>query len=142
MTIAQALKEKNKKIAGIQKIWEKINRYNSIQEGAERPYSTKDLYLQAEKELTGLVELKTRIHSASEPVRSLIFELSELKAFVQRVRSVSTTNGTWRERYENISVLMNAELDILWQDAKVEEIENKIELIQEKLDKFNHTTEI
>ena len=142
MTIAQALKEKNKKIAGIQKIWEKIHRYNSVQEGAERPYSTKDLYLQAENELVNLVKLKTRIHTASEPVRSLVFELSELKALVQRVRSVSTTNGTWRERYENVTTVMNAELDILWQDAKIDEIENKIELIQEKLDKFNHTTEI
>lgn len=142
MTIAQALKEKNKKIAGIQKIWEKINRYNSVQEGAERPYSTKDLYLQAEIELTSLVELKTRIHTASEPIRSLVFELSELKALVQRVRSVSTANGTWRERYENVTTVMNAELDILWQDAKIDEIENKIEAIQEKLDKFNHTTEI
>jgi|LakMenEpi03Aug12_release.lakeMendotaPanAssembly.Ray.scaffolds.fasta_scaffold20870_11 hypothetical protein len=142
MTIAQALKEKNKKIAGIQKIWEKIHRYNSVQEGAERPYSTKDLYLQAENELVNLVKLKTRIHFASEPVRSLVFELSELKALVQRVRSVSTTNGTWRERYENVTTVMNAELDILWQDAKIDEIENKIELIQEKLDKFNHTTEI
>jgi hypothetical protein len=142
MTIAQALKEKNKKIAGIQKIWEKIHRYNSVQEGAERPYSTKDLYLQAENELANLVELKTRIHTASEPIRSLVFELSELKALVQRVRSVSTANGTWRERYENVTTVMNAELDILWQDAKIDEIENKIELIQEKLDKFNHTTEI
>ena len=35
MTIAQALKEKNKKVAKIQKIWEKIQRYNSIQEGSE-----------------------------------------------------------------------------------------------------------
>ena len=142
MTIAQALKEKNKKIAGIQKIWEKIHRYNSIQEGAERPYSTKDLYAQAESELTSLVELKTRIHTASEPVRALVFELSELKALTQRVRSVSTANGTWRERYENVTTVMNAELDILWQDAKIEEIENRIEAIQEKLDKFNHTTEI
>ena len=142
MTIAQALKEKNKKIAGIQKIWEKIHRYNSIQEGAERPYSTKELYAQAEIELASLVELKTRIHTASEPVRALVFELSELKALTQRVRSVSTANGTWRERYENVTTVMNAELDILWQDAKIEEIENRIETIQEKLDKFNHTTEI
>ena len=142
MTIAQALKEKNKKIAGIQKIWEKIHRYNSVQEGAERPYSTKDLYLQAERELANLVELKTRIHSASAPVRSLVFELSELKALVQRVRSVSTANGTWREKYENITTIMNAELDILWQDDKVEKIENRIDSIQEKLDTFNHTTEI
>ena len=142
MTIAQALKEKNKKVAGLQKIWEKIHRYNSVHEGAEKPYSTADLYAKLEADLSSLIELKTRIHTASEPVRSLIFELSELKSLIQRVRSINTTNGTFRERYDNTTSVMIAELDIMWQDSKIEEIENKIESTQEKLDHFNHTTEI
>lgn len=142
MTIAQALKEKNKKVAGIQKIWEKIHRYNSIHEGSEKPYSTAELYAKMEAEVSSLIKLKTQIHTASEPVRSMIFELSELKSIIQRVKSINTTNGTFRERYDNTASVMIAELDIMWQDAKIEEIENKIESIQEKLDHFNHTTEI
>ncbi len=142
MTIAQALKEKNKKVAGLQKIWEKIHRYKSIHEGAEKPYSTAELYAKMETEVASLITLKTQIHTASEPVRSMIFELSELKSIIQRVKSINTTSGTYRERYDNTTSVMIAELDIMWQDAKIEEIENKIESIQEKLDKFNHTTEI
>ena len=142
MTIAQVLKEKNKKIAGIQKIWEKIHRYNSIHEGAERPYSTSEMYAQADSELQALVILKTRIHDASAPVRALIFELSEMKALAQRVKAINTTNGTWRDRYDSTTSVLSAELDIIWQDKKIEEIEARIDAIQEKLDKFNHTTVI
>jgi hypothetical protein len=142
MTIAQALKEKNKKVAKIQKIWEKINRYNSIHEGAEKPYSTAELFDQVQEEVGSLIGLKKKIHEASAPVRGDIFTLSEMKNFVQRVRSVNTTQGTHRDRYDNTSTTMIAELDIKWQDAKIEELEESIEKLQEKLDQFNHTTHI
>jgi len=142
MTIAQALKEKNKKVAKIQKLWEKIHRYNSIQEGSERPYSTSELFQQVHAEVGLLVELKTKIHEASSPVRGDIFSLSEMKNFVQRVKSVSTTQGAFRDRYESTTSIMVAELDIKWQDAKIEELEEKIEKLQEKLDQFNHTAQI
>lgn len=142
MTIAQALKEKNKKVAKIQKLWEKIHRYNSTQEGSERPYSSKELYEIVEQEITNLVELKTRIHEASAPIRKEIFALSEMKSFIQKVRSINTTQGVYRDRYDSTTSVMVAELDIKWQDATIELIEEKIEASQEKLDQFNHTTQI
>jgi DNA repair ATPase RecN len=142
MTIAQALKEKNKKVANIQKLWVKIDRYNSVQEGAERPYDITDLFTQVETEITELVKLKAKIHSVSEPIRESIFELSELKNLVQRVKSVDTTNGISRNRFDSTSSLMSAVLDIKWQDEKIESLEAQIEKIQERLDKFNHTQEI
>lgn len=142
MTIAQALKEKNKKVARIQKLWDRINRYNSVQEGAERPYEITDLFNQVETETASLINLKTRIHTVSEPIRESIFELSELKNLAQRVKSINTTQGVYRDRYESTSSIMTAALDIKWQDTKLEEIEAKIEKIQERLDNFNHTREI
>ena len=142
MTIAQALKEKNKKVAKIQKLWDKIQKYNSIQEGSERPYSSTELFGQVQTEVDQLVELKTRIHEASSPVRRAIFALSEMKTFVQRVKVVNTTHGVYRDRYESTTSQMVAELNIMWQDAKIEELEENIEKLQEKLDQFNHTTSI
>jgi DNA repair exonuclease SbcCD ATPase subunit len=142
MTIAQALKEKNKKVARIQKLWDRINRYNSVQEGAERPYEITDLFNQVEAETAALVALKTRIHTVSEPIRESIFELSELKNLAQRVKSLNTTQGVYRDRYDSTSSIMTAALDIKWQDTTLEEIEAKIEKIQERLDNFNHTREI
>ncbi|CAB4175569.1 hypothetical protein UFOVP1247_222 [uncultured Caudovirales phage] len=142
MTIAQALKEKNKKVSNIQKLWDRISRYNSVQEGAERPYDIADLFIQVETETIELVKLKARIHEVSQPIRESIFELSELKNLAQRVKSVTTTQGVYRDRYDSTSSVMTTVLDIKWQDAKVEELEARIEKIQERLDNFNHTREI
>jgi DNA repair ATPase RecN len=142
MTIAQALKEKNKKVANIQKLWDRINRYNSVQEGGERPYDIIELFDRVETETAELVKLKARIHEVSQPIRESIFELSELKNLVQRVKSINTTKGVYRDRYDSTSSVMTAVLDIMWQDKKVEAIEAQIEKIQERLDNFNHTREI
>jgi DNA repair ATPase RecN len=142
MTIAQALKEKNKKVALIQKLWQRIQQYNSLIEGSERPYSSGELYESVKSETLNLVELKTKIHKASAPVRKDIFTLSELKNYIQRVRSINTTQGAYRDRYDSTPSIVVAELDIKWQDDTIEEIEEQIEKIQEKLDQFNHTTHI
>ena len=142
MTIAQALKEKNKKVATLQKLWDRMQKYNSIQDGAERPYSTADIFSQIGEISAELILLKTRIHSASEQVRSDIFALSEFKNIAQRIKNVDCTTGTHTERYSSATFQKTAELNITWQDRELAAIEDKIESIQEKLDKFNHTTEI
>ena len=136
------LKEKNKKVSTIQKLWDRINRYNSVQEGADRPYEIAELYNQVEIETAALVSLKARIHEVSQPIRESIFELSELKNLAQRVKSLNTTKGVHRDRYDATSSIMTAVLDIKWQDNKIEELEARIEKIQERLDNFNHTREI
>ena len=89
-----------------------------------------------------MILLKTRIHSASELVRSDIFTLSEFKNIAQRIKGIDCTTGTQVERYSSTTFQKTAELSITWQDRELAAIEDKIESIQERLDKFNHTTEI
>ena len=79
MTIAQALKEKNKKVANMHVLWDRWNKNNSVLEGNRRSYDPLELMTLIETELDALVDLKTRIHTASAPVRSQIFKMSELK---------------------------------------------------------------
>ncbi|CAB4159551.1 hypothetical protein UFOVP699_287 [uncultured Caudovirales phage] len=142
MTIAQALKEKNKKISKLQSLWDRLHRYNVVTEGEERPYSSKDTWEEISKLTTDIVVLKTKIHTASEPVRSKIFMLSELKNKAIRLKGLSTNSGTHRDRYSEATIVSIPEFNVLWKDREVEQIESDIEKIQEDLDKFNHTTEI
>jgi hypothetical protein len=143
MTIAQALKEKNKKVTKLSQLWDRLHRYNVTTEGDTRPYSSQDTWNDIEKLTTQIVELKTRIHNASEPVRLNIFMLSELKSKAQRLRGMNTNSGTYRDRYsESAPILQVAEFDVLWKDSMIEQIEARIEETQELLDKFNHTTNI
>lgn len=143
MTIAQALKEKNKKAAKINKLWQKIYSYNSTVADSEVPYDLDKVWEELHKETGELIDLKTRIHAASAPVRSEIFSLSELKSHAGRLQSINTNKGKQFNRYDSAATTeMVAHFDIKWKDAQIETIEQTIESIQEKLDKFNHTTEI
>ena len=142
MNIAQALKEKNKKVAKIQKLWNRIAQHNSSIEGAEKPYDLDATWEEYNTEIYALVELKTKIHAASAPVRDQIFALSELKSKMNSVRNLSTTNGRFRDRYADDSVEMEAHFDVKWKDSQMDLIEGQLDTIQEKLDYFNNTTQI
>jgi hypothetical protein len=142
MTIAQALKEKNKKVAKINKIWTRIASYNSVIEGSEKPYDSDKLWEEYNREIADLIDLKTRIHLASAPVRKDIFALSELKSKIQNMRSLNTQDGLLRDRYASEYTEMVAHFSTLWKDEQIELTESMIDSIQEKLDAFNHSTNI
>jgi DNA-directed RNA polymerase subunit L len=62
---------------------------------------------------------------------------------MNRIQSVSTNKGKQTNRYDSATPIeMVAHFDIKWKDTQVEVLEQTIESIQEKLDTFNHTTEI
>jgi hypothetical protein len=142
MTISQALKEKNKKVAKINTLWIRFSQYNSMPEGEEKPYSSKEVWEEIVKNTNELVELKRAIHISSSPVREKIFLLSELKTQIARLKGLNITNGKVNDRYSETQTVMIAELDVLWKDAKIEELESTVESLQEELDSFNHTTHI
>jgi len=142
MNIAQALKEKNKKVAKIQKLWTRISRFNSVSTGNPRSYNIEETWLELNQEMHELIGLKARIHNASAPVRKDIFALSELKSLIQGVRGIDTTEGIYQSRYSNESTETTVVFNVAWQDAQIESIEKDIEAIQEKLDGFNHTTQV
>jgi len=142
MTIAQALKEKNKKVTKLSSMWDRLQRYNVVNEGEAKPYTSENTWEEINRLTSELIELKTRIHAASEPVRAKIFMLSELKSKAQRLKGMNTNNGTYRDRYSETTISQVAEFDVLWKDGMVEQVELEIETIQEELDKFNHTTNV
>jgi DNA repair exonuclease SbcCD ATPase subunit len=143
MTISQALKEKNKRIAKLNKLWDRLHRSNSRLDGTDLAYHPVDLWKDINDETAALVELKTKIHVASQSVRSDIFSLSELKSTTQRLRSLDTTKGIVQPRYgTDTPMVMVCDFDTLWKDTNIEALENSIEELQEKLDQFNHTVHI
>lgn len=142
MTIAQALKEKNKKAAKINKLWQKIYQHNSALIDAAKPYDLDKVWDEIQKETAALIELKTKIHAASAPVRKDIFTLSELKSHITKAEGVNTTSGKMADRYSGTVTEYAAHFGIFWKDNQIEALECTIDSIQERLDKFNHTTEI
>ena len=142
MTIAQALKLKNKKVALLHTLWERLNKNNSVLEGNRRPYDPVELLTTIETEIEALVDLKTRIHNASAPVRREIFLMSELKNKALKLKYLDASEGPVRDKYDGtvtrrIAVLPAEQIDLL-----IEASQQEIESLQEVLDKFNYSTHI
>jgi hypothetical protein len=140
MTIAQALKLKNKTTAKLSKLWQRFHESNSYEVGHDPTYFASDLWEEINQVTSELILLKAKIHEASAPVRADIFHMSELKTTVQRLRGLSTNKGTVT-RFDTVTTY-SCVYDGLWKDTQLETIENKIEELQEKLDTFNHTVTI
>jgi len=142
MNIAKALKEKNKKVGVIKELNSKIVQNNSIPKGDEREYDIDVLIKEVIEESRSLAELKTKIHTASQPIRSKIFLLSELKSQVASLKKVPTKNGIDRGGYRAETIELTSQVKAKDLEAIIKNLEKEIDAIQEELEKFNHATEI
>lgn len=144
MNLSKALKEKNKLAGEYQKLLRKFQSSNCTIEGSTKKYDAKELLLEVIQMRDNLINLKTSIHKASEPIRNSIFALSELKTFLSTLESIDTRNGV------EISSNYNGKFETKYtSDINQEEMDNivkgvktEIELIQDEIDVFNATTKI
>jgi len=143
MNIKQALKHKNKLAKKIQETAQKISRYNSVEEGAIRPYDVNVLLNQLENYTNEMVELKTKIHLANRDMYSFIFRLSELKGLLKHLRVVDCTEGLsfslsrFTESNTNVKTSVIGQIEM---DNLIEKFESEIDSIQDKLDIHNNMT--
>ena len=142
MNLAKALKVKNKKLAEYNKTLQKVMAYNSYEISSKKDYNAKELLQLAEKQLLQYVDLKTKIHAASQPVRDKIFLIGELKSLLGRIQGLSTNEGTVKNRYSDDVSTYASDITLLEKDAKIDELEKQIEELQDALDYFNATTEV
>jgi hypothetical protein len=145
MTIKQALKHKNKLAQKITDAFNKVKLYNSMEEGQNRPYDVEqslDEYFKLTREL---VELKTKIHTANMPVYGKIFEMSEPKSQVSKLKDLDCGEGKVRSYHrlvDDSTITKNAVISIVERDSMISKLEEIIESIQEQLDVHNATTHI
>lgn len=144
MTIKQALKLKNKLIKSIVDNTNLMLKYNTIEVGNQRPYSSSELYNIISANMLELAELKTKIHIANTPVLGKIFAMSEMKSLISNLKKMDCTEGkSNRDRYRMESELvLTSEISLVERDSMVNLLETQIETIQDELDTFNATTTI
>lgn len=142
MNVKSALKLKNKILSDIKAQYQILYKYNSIEDGNQRKYSMVETLNKVKTLTNELVELKSKIHIANKPVYHLIFELAELKGMIKELRKVPTDEGKITERYGSIQTIKTVELDVIKMDSVIEELQTKIDNIQNELDIHNSVTEI
>ena len=143
MTLAKALKIKNRLAGRLAKIQADIQAYNSIPEGQVGQVDVPALVQTREELVKALVDLKTAINEANRETQRDIYDLAEKKATAQFLGGVNTRHGPQPAVYPStteinyVAALKKAEVDAL-----VARLEKEIDQLQDKLDQFNHAHKI
>src|SRR5262245_2272273 len=109
ITLAKALKVKNRLAGRLARLDADLKKYNSTLEGADRP-DVPTLY-EARRDLVGrLVELKAAISGANGPIQRAIYELAEAKALLKLLDELNTTHGKVMQPYQTAEAVYIAQL--------------------------------
>jgi hypothetical protein len=139
ITLAKALKLKNRLAGRLAKVQADIHAYNSVPAGQADQVNVPAL-AQTREELVGaLVSLKTAINEANREAQRDIYDLAEKKATAQFLAAVNTRHGPQPAVYPNTTeVTYVAALKKADVDALMLRLEKEIDQLQDRLDQFNH----
>ena len=143
ITLAKALKVKNRLTGRLAKVQADIQAYNSVPEGQGDQVNVLAL-VQAREQLVGaLVSLKAAINEANREAQRDIYLLAEKKAAAAFLAGLNTRHGPQPPVYPaTIEVNYVAALKKADVDGLVAGLEKEIDQLQDKLDQFNHVHKI
>jgi hypothetical protein len=143
ITLAKALKVKNRLTGRLSKIQGDIQTYNSVPEGQAGQVDVPALVKVRDRLVAALVALKTAINEANRETQRDIYDLAEKKATVQFLAGISTRHGPQPAVYPSTTeVNYVAALKKSDVDAQVAGLEGEIDQLQDKLDHFNNAHKI
>jgi hypothetical protein len=145
MKLNQALKTKNRLVAEVSRLKDQIKEQNSRSALQPFDYDSRELLRQLRPKTEQLVRIKAAIAQANAAIYEKIFRLSELRATVALLKTISTRHGKFLEsqafsqpvEVEYVSQIRQADLD-----AHVRELEKEIARLQDELDEFNDQCQI
>ncbi len=143
ITLAKALKIKNRLTGRLAKVQADIQAFNSAPAGQADQVNVPALMKTREELVGALVSLKTAINEANREVQRDIYDLAEKKATAQFLAGVNTRHGPQPAVYPNttevsyVAALKKADVDTL-----VAGLEKEIDQLQDRLDQFNHARKI
>jgi hypothetical protein len=143
ITLAKALKIKNRLTGRLAKVQADIQAYNSVPAGQADQVNVPALMKTREELVGALVGVKTAINDANREAQRDIYDLAEKKATAQFLAGVNTRHGPQPAVYPNttevsyIAALKKADVDTL-----VSRLEKEIDQLQDRLDQFNHAHKI
>lgn len=142
ISLAKALKLKNRLAGKVAKLTLSVQTYNSTQEASERIDVRAPFAARADL-VRRLAELKHAITQANAPIQRDIFDLAEMKAEVTLLAALNTKHGTFAEGYPTAGqVAYVAQFRKAEVDAMIDALEARIDRLQDKLDTFNAQTQI
>ena len=143
ITLAKALKVKNRLAGRLAKVQADIHAYNRVPHGQADQVNVPALMKTREELVGALVSLKTAINDANREAQRDIYDLAEKKATAQFLAGVNTRHGPQPAVYPNTTevsyVTASKKADV---DGLVAGLEKEIDQLQDRLDQFNHERKI
>lgn len=143
MKLIKALSNKNKLARGIKDIQKRITEHNSFIAGNSPVYSIDEQMKQLNQNINELIEVKSSIARANIQVIESVYRLSELKSLASFLKKLIIKEGKVKEQSYNSDVNeWECELSNTDRDKLVEKLEQEIDELQMKMDRYNYETDI
>ena len=144
VTIARALKEKNRVAGRLAKARELVGRENSKDKNVPRGIDVSETYTLAKTLRDRLVSIKTAIAEANGPIVSKIIELDEVKSEISYLNGLDVKEGRFVET--NYGSRIETELEAVIRKPQVLDevaaLQARADRLQDELDEFNAATKI
>lgn len=144
MKLAKALKEKKRLASEIAHLKNKINTKNSFikESNVKDKFDVNKLYEDLLNKIESLVNLKVAIYDANKEIQSKIYLMSEYKSLISFLNILNTNEGIVEKRFEQVALEYEVQIDEIEKDRLIKEYQTKVDLLQDEIDTYNHTTEI
>ena len=143
ITLAQALKEKNRIVGEISKLWALVNRENSCWEIHKRSISVIETMKTINCYTEKLIELKTKIGKANEGNLQNMYALDEYKSQISKLENLDTSEDIrYRGSKDDIMEVRSAEITAADVIEQVKQLQLKCNQLQDAIDAYNATHKI
>lgn len=144
VTLARALKEKNRIAGRLSKAQELVRKENRKVAGSPRSVDVAETLAEVERLSALLVQVKAAIAQANAGIVGTIVELDETKSLISFIESVPTDEDVEVERSYQGTVERRWDVAIHEPEllAKTEALQKRADALQDALDEYNATTRV
>ena len=144
VTIARALKEKNRVAGRLAKARQLVGAENSTEKKIPRRVDVAAVREEARTLAERLVAIKSAIAVANTPIVGKIIELDEVKSAISWLNGMDVREGVFEESNYGGKIVKEYE-SVLGKDAVLKEVESlqrRADALQDALDEFNASTKV
>jgi hypothetical protein len=151
ITIAKALKEKNRIAGRIAKLQGQVVKHNRYKKDSVREFSSKELLMTLQVEWAYLIDIKSKIAKANAGISDKLVQLTEAKAELSFWNSISNTGPSEEVvseskyiggTYVSVDTVMICDVSSKDVQTNINRVQKLIEDLQDEIDDYNARTKI
>ena len=146
VTLARALKLKNRLAGQLSKLGGRAVAHNSNLVGAKNPYNSLDVFKEYEDVQAKLVEVKTSIQLANASIVRKIIEIGEVRSQISLLQGINVTEGpVHQSSYSSDTEIVReyvAAIGAEKRDTMIAALELDIDNLQDDIDNHNAVTKV